>query len=320
MTLIAKVNPINKEGEKRKFFFDPNYNPQFIYQEQVLPHDLLFYGEIQDTYLNAAQKVLDFITKAYGSHQTYVESSTDPLLSREDVEKYVREYLFREKIEKLVSIKFSSQAIARTSMSANLLTIRLPVEYRREGLVGMLNHDVGTHFFRTMNDKKQVWHGKSHEFHMHPYTVTEEGLAVLNGTLAKKDKLLRVQALRYFAVNYAASHSFSQLNTALIPYEPRRERRWDLCLRAKRGIKDTSKPGAFSKDQTYFAGSIEVWKWLKKNDFKVEQLYVGKIAVEDMAMVKPIAATEGLLIPSFIKEASKTYREEILAVGKANFF
>jgi len=320
MTLMQKINPVNKEEEKKKFFFDPLYNPQFEYEEHILPHDLTQYGEASDEYLSVAKKILEQIPKEYGSHAAYVDRDREPLLSRDEVEKTVKKYLAQEKIDKRVLIKFSNQTITRTSMHADSLIIRLPVEYRQEGLMGMLYHEIGTHYFRTLNDRKQVWYGKGQEFHLHPYLRTEEGLAVLNGTLPKKDKILRNQALRYFSVHYASTHSFSQLNEALKVYEPRRERRWDLCLRVKRGMKDTSQPGAFSKDQTYLAGAIEVWKWLKKNDFNVEQLYIGKVALEDLTMLSPFATHEDRIVPTFISENKEAYKKEVLAVGKTNFF
>ncbi len=320
MTLIQRLNPLNKEEEKKKFFFDPNYNPQFEYSDTILPEELHYYTPVGDTYLAIAQKVLDHITKVYGSHEDYLEQTREEILSREEVEKTVREYLVREKIDKLVVVKFSSQAVARTSMFMNTLTIREPVMYSETGLLGMLNHDVGTHLFRTINDRRQVWHGKRESFHLSPYMVTEEGLAVLHAYLLKEDTLLRRQALYYFSVWFANSHSFSELNTALKKYVPDRERRWEFCLRAKRGIKDTSQPGAFSKDQTYFAGVVEVWRWLKKRDFHTHELYIGKVAMEDIDTLKAIANKEELILPSFVTKHPEKYKEKLLQIGRDNFF
>src|SRR5689334_9106824 len=98
MTLIQRINPINKEQEKEKFFFDPNYNPQFMYAERVLPEELHFYTQISDEYLPIAQKILDGINKEFGSHEAYLDETREKLLSRDEVEKIVREYLLKEKI------------------------------------------------------------------------------------------------------------------------------------------------------------------------------------------------------------------------------
>lgn len=322
MTLIQKVNPINKDVEKQKFFFDPNYNPQFSYEEETLPEELHYYTPISDEYLTIAQKILDSINKKYGSHEEYLTRTREKLLTREEVEQIVREYLVHEGLDKLVAVKFSPDAVARTSMFMNTLTIRMPVEYSKSGLMGMLYHDVGTHLFRSINDRKQVWYGQRERFHLHPYLVTEEGLAVLHASLpkAEEDTLFRRQALYYFSVWYADSHSFTALNKELKKYVPDRERRWEFCLRAKRGIKDTSQPGAFSKDQTYFAGAVKVWRWLKKREYDAARLFIGKISLEDEETLKSIAAKDPLVLPSFLLQHKERYKEKLLKIGKDNFF
>lgn len=319
-TVITRVNPLNKNEERRKFLFDPLYNPQFIYEQPVSPHELLYYGEVSDAHLSTAMKVLERISKEYGSHELYIEKKREPLLGREEVEKIVKDYIAKEKLDKIVTVKFSSSAVARTSMYANTLTIRLPVTYSRSGLLGMLNHDVGTHLIRTLNDRKQVWYGKREQFKMHPYLLTEEGLATLHAYLAKPFTIMRRQAIYYFAVHYANSHSFSELNTALKPYVPEKDHRWEFCLRAKRGMKDTSVAGAFSKDQTYFAGAIEVWRWLKKRNFDSEKLYMGKVSLEDVDTLQTIISNEALLLPTFLSENKDGYRQSMLEIGKQNYF
>lgn len=320
MTLIQKINPINKESEKKKFFFDPNYNPQFEYKEKILPEELHYYIPISETHLSTAQKILDEITKRYGSHDEYLEQTREKILSRDEVERIIKEYLSREGLEKTVTVKFSKDAVARTSMYMNTLTVREPVTYSENGLIGMLNHDVGTHLFRSINDRRQIWYGKREEFHSSPYLLTEEGLAVLHAYLPKPDTLLRRQALYYFSVWYANSHSFSELNQKLKRYVPDRERRWEFCLRAKRGIKDTSQPGAFSKDQTYLAGAIEVWRWLKKRDFNSKDLFIGKVATQDVDTLKAVAHKEELILPSFLTKHPERYKEKLHRIGKDNFF
>ena len=319
-SLIQRINPINKDQEKEKFFFDPSYNPQFQYAEPILPEELHYYAPISDDCLPIAEKILEYINKEYGSHDEYLDQTREPLLSREEVEKIVREYLLKEHLEKIVTVRFLRSAVARTSMFMNTLSIRLPVEYSHSGLLGMLYHDVGTHLFRSLNDRQQVWYGNREKFHLHPYLTTEEGIAVLHSTIPKSDTLLRRQALYYYSVWYANEHSFSEVNAALKQYVPDRERRWEFCLRAKRGVRDTSQPGAFSKDQTYFAGAVKVWRWMKKHDFDTAELYFGKIALEDVDTLKSIASTQKLYLPTYLTQDKEAYKEKLLKVGKENFF
>lgn len=320
MTLSQKINPLNKEEEKKKFFFDPLYNPQFIYAEQVFPEELHVYMPVSDEYLPMAEKILSFITKQFGSHEKYLEAIREPLLSREEIESLIAEYLAQENLTKSITVKYSDSAIARTSTASNVLTVRLPAEYSKHSLLGMLNHEVGTHHIRSLNDRKQIWRNKRDKFHLHPYLLTEEGLAVLHAQLARSDTMLRRQALHYVAVLFANTHSFSELNEYLKPYVPDREIRWTFCLRAKRGIKDTSQPGAFTKDQTYFVGAVQVFLWLKKHGFDPRTLYVGKIAIEDADTLSTISNKEEIILPSFIAKHSERYKEKVMKIGKDNFF
>lgn len=322
MTLIQKINPLNKEEEKKKFFFDPNYNPQFVYAEKITPKELLKYSAISSEYLPTAIKILEHIKKKYESHEKYLETIREPLLSQEEVEKEIGSYLEKEGLSKIVKVIFSSQTIARTSMYQNTITIRLPIEFTQSSLLGMLYHEIGTHQFRSMNDRKQLWYGKQHEFKMTPYFTTEEGLAVLHALIPRvqDDRLLRKQAINYFCVEYASKHSFSELFTALKEYVPDLSKRWDYCVRVKRGITDTSLPGAFSKDQTYFKGAIEVWKWLREHNHDATPLYIGKVALEDVERLQHFSNVQPLLIPTFLTANPEQYAKAIDEIGKINFF
>ena len=76
--------------------------------------------------------------------------------------------------------------IAPTSISHDAkrkrtkMNIRLPVEYRTDRIIAMLHHEIGTHFLRKINDKKQKWHGKKDKYDISSCIQTEEGLAVVN--------------------------------------------------------------------------------------------------------------------------------------------
>ena len=70
---------------------------------------------------------------------------------------------------------------------------------------------------------------------------------------------------------------------------------WNLCSRIKRGLKDTSKQGAFTKDSIYYPGSLKVKEFLKLNPLK--DLYYGKIPVN---LVNEVKMIEGLQEPKWL--------------------
>jgi hypothetical protein len=319
MTLIQRLIPTNLESEKKKFFFDPNYNPQFIYADAASPEELQKYVTVSNKYSGLAEKILSF---AEGS-KIFEEKAEDKkpiVLAKDEVERKIVEFLEKESIRKTINLRFTERTFARTSIHQNTLTIRLPIQYTDESLDGMLYHEIGTHQLRSMNDRQQIWKGKTGNLKLNPYYVTEEGLAVLHSQIPKTEKLLFFQSVLYLAVLYAVSHTFSETYAMLKKYMKDSVKRFDICMRVKRGMKDTSLHGAFPKDQVYLKGSIEVWKWLQTHNFDPSALYIGKIAVEDVDKLLPLSQAQPLLLPHFYTENPQEYRKQLIKIGETNFF
>lgn len=319
----AKINMniVNLNSEKRKFLFDPFYNPQFIYDEDIDPARLVKHGEVSGEYLALATKILDTVIKKFGSEESFITESEGPVISREQTEKSIQAYLQMSGIDKRVKLSFSNQYIARTSIQHEAgqfhIRARLPIDYREKNLLPILHHEVGTHIFRWLNEENQPWHESRASFHWTDYTETEEGLAVLHTMLAHPEPYLWIQSLYYFAAYHAQSMSFAELGQKLKPYVSSLERRWKMCLRVKRGFTDTSVPGAYTKDKVYLVGAIKVARWLIKNDFEVEKLYVGKIAVEDLEKAWSYSQTYEPILPQFVT-SKKAYQATLEQVFKQN--
>ena len=47
-------------------------------------------------------------------------------------------------------------------------------------MLGTLDHEIGTHFLRSYNEKNQIWHKKREQCSMQYCIATEEGLASVN--------------------------------------------------------------------------------------------------------------------------------------------
>jgi len=317
ITTTKLVTPLNLREEKEKFFFDEKYNPQFEYIRDIPPELLTKYGDASDEYLPQAKKVLELVLEKWGSESKYLESVEGKILTKEETSKIIHTYLEENKLNKLVKTQYSYEVVSRTSMYKGTMTIRLPIEYREYSIYGMLNHEIGTHFLRSQNEQRQPWYNQKKQYGFQEYLPTEEGLASLHELLSVNEKYLWIKALDYYAVNLAQSLSFSELFKELRTFVDDRNRCWTRCVRVKRGLRDTSKNGAFSKDQVYFAGAILVGKWLMKNNYATEKLYLGKISISDLKKAEEIGIKENLLLPSFIQD-KEIYAQEIQKILETN--
>src|SRR5258708_610665 len=298
--------PVNLAEEKRKFFFDPLYNPQFVYVQSIPDTYLYKYGPFGGELAGKAKVIIDAVIKKWGNESAYLDDVEGKLLGREEATEIIKQYLRESGLLDKVTLHFSSNFIPRTHIEGYKMNIRLPIEYREHGMKGMLDHEIGTHVYRRINDEVQVWHTQREQFKLENYLETEEGLAVLNYYLDSKEPYFWIYALQYYACFLASTMSFSQVFSQLKPYVDDRERRFKIVLRAKRGQADTSQPGGYTKDQVYLRGVVQVWEWLQENDFNVKDLYIGKVGLSDVSRLLPIALRDNNQYPLFI-QANNVY-------------
>ena len=316
MSLISKLTPINLLEEKEKFFADESYNPQFIYGEEINPMSLTKYGIPNPKYLDLAHGILN---QAYHhQNETALRQKEGPIATQSQVNLQVKKFLQMHQIENKFKIIWSHSFVARTTINPNIIKLRLPCDFRQNEILSMLYHEIGTHALRRINYEQQPWYKKKKKHNFHEYLKTEEGLANLNSMLPKNFQLIYFNALHYLAVDYAQSHSFSQLWQFLKPFIDDPERRWIMTFRKKRGLRDTSQPGGFTKDLLYFEGAVDVWHYLKQNNFDITNLYFGKMALEDVERAIKMNPNFEPLLPSFFVVNKMKYAEKIAQIGQIN--
>ena len=72
---------------------------------------------------------------------------------------YIQTYLRQLGVEEYIHINFQENQVAPTSVTHDPKTgmckmnIKLPCEYREGRMIGVLDHEIGTHFLRKYNDK-----------------------------------------------------------------------------------------------------------------------------------------------------------------------
>ncbi|CAD8186550.1 unnamed protein product [Paramecium octaurelia] len=323
---MKDIKPQNLESEKHLFFtMKAAYNPQFEYVEvkELGPE------QPHRKYEEIALKIIDQCIKEFGSDLKYAEQEGGKLLSIEETEHFFNDYIHKLGVQDLISYEFQDHTVAPTSVVHNptdgksKVIIGLPINYRINRIEGVLNHEIGTHFIRKINDRQQQWYKKRAKYHMEPYLKHEEGLAVLNQVLpqALKQKgkpYLFMAALHYISSILASQMSFAKLFHELRYFIQDDEARFRECLRVKRGMRDTSQPGGMYKDQVYLTGAIKILKYRGKLNFI--HLHSGKITIKDCIRLGEIGQiyTKNIYIPPFLQELEQ-YKKGLDKIAQQNF-
>lgn len=318
--VVGAARPTNAESERVKFFSgeEENYEPQFVYKlpPPVLLQALRKYSaavQVETRYVPHALRILRTLLQQYGSYERYEEQNGGELLAESEARCIVDEYLTKQGIDREIKVIFDPQLVARASFTkkAGYLRIR-PQGLRRNWIQGMLHHEIGTHYLRDRNDKFQPWarerNGRK-KYRLEDKNPTEEGLASLHTVLEREGHCLWRAAMLYYTIWRALQLSFRELYEDLEQFlGDSHDERWDYCVRAKRGLLDTSQLGGFVKDQMYLTGAMEILEQRHRIDF--EALYIGKLSVTDAHRAKctGLARTDNVQLPCFLQTAEQKAR------------
>ncbi len=310
---LSDLVPTNLLEEKKKFFESNfTYNPQFKYKK-IIPHSYLIkYGLPKEPYLSLAQNIVDNHIAKPKSPKKY--------LSQNQIEQKIAESLSQYDLEEKYRIVFSNEFVSRVAVNTKkqIIKLKLPLQITEDELNGIIAHEIETHLLRYENYTKQPWFRKRKKYGLSSdYIRTEEGLAVLHETMAKQNKSLFKTALNYLAVDLALQSDFvTVFNFFSKNFDQDYERAWSWTVKKKRGITDTSKPGAFTKDLVYFEGINQLIEWLEDNEYDLEKLYVGKISIDDMK--KQIDHNTKTNLPSLFMENKNNYKKQIQNIKLKN--
>ena len=148
-------------------------------------------------------------------------------------------------IKKYISYQFTEKTISPTTIvhkpkgKAEII-VKLPVKYRQDYIICLLNHEIGTHFLRKQNERKQIWFENRKKYKLGKYLMTEEGLAAINMLYEQaiqppyKPYLFQA-ALNYFSSYLASFMGFAELYATLKEHVQDDEKLWRQCMRVKRG-------------------------------------------------------------------------------------
>ena len=147
-------------------------------------------------------------------------------------------------VKNLISYRFTQKTVSPTTIvhkpkGKAEIVVGLPLRYRKRSIICLLNHEIGTHFLRKYNDRRQIWFEKRRKYKLKKYLVTEEGLATINmlyeqAICAPFKPFLFQAALNYYSSYLASYMSFVELYDALKKYIKNENKLWNQCLRVKR--------------------------------------------------------------------------------------
>lgn len=324
------VNPTNVEEEKVKFFESDDYNPQFKYRKYREDLEKLR-EEIKKIKSNSTVvgKIItkikqDYINKTYmlenrGEHTKFTNYSKkvygepDEALVKE-ARKYMEpkpikdptKYTTKQLIKKfeLAFLKYGfpwsveeKDMVARAAVITSKKTIylRKNTRFSENFLKRLIVHEIGTHVTRYENGNMQPY--LFFRRGLPGYLMTEEGLAVFNEEInhCSNPNVLKMYAGRVLAIDAALNYSFRETYNILLKHFTKKTA-FRLATRAKRGLSDTSKKGACTKDINYFKGYIAIKDFLKKGG-DITKLYYGKVGLEHIELLDDIP---NLVNPNFL--------------------
>lgn len=236
----------------------------------------LFGTVSQHLYRNAMQEIKQFETLSSPKDKS-------PILDYKAIRKRIDEFLKEYKIEHISIVEKENAGARIQATKSGGIIIRPDMEVSANRLEELLQHEIGTHVFRALNGHKQPY--KIFSRGTANALMTEEGLALYNESCVGLNRGLRTirSAYTIVAMSMAQKMGFVELYDFLKNTYPELKSRshWRMCVRVKRGMKDVSQPGAFTKDILYYKGYKLVRKFVEKNG-NIQDLYKGKIAIEDL--------------------------------------
>lgn len=190
------------------------------------------------------------------------------LLSKEELSRAISEKL-REVGHPEVPVRFVSREGSRIAVAvgdAPRISVAEGAKIRDSEIGGVLEHEIGTHLVRRMNGEKTGL--KLFQSGTGFYLRDEEGLAVWRSLRTYENPGYRdAHAFKYEICRKACGTTFSGLAEFVRNADPERdiERVFKACVRAKRGVCDTSSShqgAAFLKDKVYLDGVEKIDKWV----------------------------------------------------------
>jgi len=193
--------------------------------------------------------------------------------------------------------------VADVTVGNGHIYIREDAKFAAMHIEALIAHEIETHILTAENGSHQPY--AIFRSGCANYLDTQEGLAVYNqNRIYSPFHEKRYNPPRgVLGVAFALEHSFADTREYLqetLGYDA--EKALNITISMKRGLVDTSYPGAFTKSVVYYRGLRAIEQYVKDGG-DLTRLYVGKIALEDLELIEKIEGLEApLILPSFLRE------------------
>ncbi|HVX93148.1 MAG TPA: tyrosine/phenylalanine carboxypeptidase domain-containing protein, partial [Candidatus Dojkabacteria bacterium] len=243
-----------------------------------MPSELLFKNAAK--VLKNKVKNYHLISEAKVKHSKYIEkeqivSSLEKVLKHFGLDDW--QIVFSKRtLDKNIRVGVKSKYIVLGSEDIRKRAIKL-----RKTIV----HEIGTHVFRWYNANLSGIPALT-KSNLKSYQDIEEGLATYNEDISDllDYKSLKQRALLTYAIYIGEGLTFRQLYNVLVGFVPTYNA-FKIALRVKRGLSDTSQPGIYPKDVSYFRGYRKVRRKLQEDVSLYNKLYAGKISLDQVSWV-----------------------------------
>lgn len=325
------IEPINLPDQKEKFLFGRIENPEFRYGNlDYDPDEVLetlsplkipggelgkFYKQKRDELLKHNEVVINrgdskrvqSITRAlYGQPQPELVDRAEDLLEnipKTKDEKDIEASKVKEALEEAIkelglkdwTVEFSDKNVTTVYEAEKKITVGRGRKFSQLDIKRLPIHEVGVHVARAANGYSQPY--KLFAIGLPGYLSTEEGLAVY---FEKKLGVQSSEIFRDFAGRVLAIDSVRQGLDFRSTFERLREhgiledQAWTLCVRAFRA-------GGYLKDHVYLKGYFQIKDFLEDGG-GLRELYVGKVGIKDLAIVRKLIKQQIIFPPQFLPE------------------
>ncbi len=339
--LLYHLRPLNLETEKEKFFSNPSYNPQFEYPKLKFdPIELIdelnkiktddsnlgkifeekkseIFHKIKLIETMGEYEFTNISVDLFGKPDQEDVNKCLELIKDIDLESIKKEKALysakdaQEKFEKTFDkyglktwkVKLKESMVADcVAGKNNRLFVKQDAKFTSERIETLIVHEIETHIITAENGKMQAY--EIFNRGLANYLTTQEGLAMYNVEKQRKTpfsqnyKAMSHVICIYECLKGSFADAFNKLRSIGIP----KHQAFRSCLKAKRGFYDTSKKGAFTKDYIYYKGYHQVAKYIEEGG-NINDLYIGKMDVEDVSTVKSIPIIrEAKILPTWLKK------------------
>lgn len=335
--LLYYLRPFNLETAKQDFFRNPNQNPQFEYPQlkfdpyilreeliKIRPDDSVLGTIFKAKKLEIERKVSllelrdevefsGFSIKLFGRPSAEEVKTCTEYIAAMDLKDQVEagNYLSIEEAKAEFEKTFAHYGLTNWKVRIkenlvsdciagknNSLFVSVNGKFTAGRIESLIVHEIETHILTAENGKLQPYEIFNRGFA--DYLATQEGLAMYNVEQQKKRSFFHNYKVmsNVVAIYEALEKPFIEVFEKLLSLGISKEGAFRSTLKAKRGLKDTGKKGAFTKDYLYYKGYLAIKEFVDKGG-DIKDLYIGKIDLRDLEKLKTV---NGIVPPKYLPD------------------